>query len=85
MRPLLRRLEANQYHLKIVQSLVHERVEDHIQYVSMTGPILTVVVDSAAWATYLRPDSKRILTALQELGDYAHLQRVKIQVNPSTH
>ncbi|MYD44664.1 MAG: DUF721 domain-containing protein [Gammaproteobacteria bacterium] len=80
-RSLLRKLEQNQQHAKVVRSMLASDLAEHCLYVSKTAIVMTIVVDSSAWATLLRLDSKRLLKELRTLKDYAGLTQLRVTVN----
>lgn len=82
-RPLLRQIEINQHHLKVIRSVLSEEAAEHCTYVRYTPERITLLVDSSVWANLLRLDSNRILAELRELPDYVACESIRIQVNRS--
>lgn len=78
---LLRQVKNNQHHLTVVKSIVSQPIADHCSYVSLHGDSLTIVVDSAVWATRLRFETRKLKKQLHGMVDYAKIETVRIQVN----
>ena len=83
LRPLMLKIEANRQHLQIIRSMLPSECGVHCIYVSCTPQTMTLIVDSSAWATQIRLDSKRLLKELQQLSDYVGLTQVRVRVSKS--
>lgn len=74
------KIEANRHHLQVVRSMLPSDCGEHCLYVSRTAGVMTLIVDSSAWATQIRLDAKRLLTELRQLSDYVELTQVRVRV-----
>ncbi|MGP0030070.1 MAG: DUF721 domain-containing protein [Acidimicrobiales bacterium] len=65
------------------EEVVGEELAPHVRPVRVTGVVLLVGVDHAAWATRARMESRQMVRRLGELGDTT-IERVDVVVQRPT-
>lgn len=81
LRDLMRQIEGNQYHLRVVKAILTDELAGHCTYTQLNESVLTVFVDSNVWATRLRFEIGRLQKTLMDLPDYAHLETILIRIS----
>ncbi|AIZ33945.1 DUF721 domain-containing protein [Pseudomonas parafulva] len=82
LRLLLNQAERLEHLQRLVESQLQPAAREHCHVASWRDGCLLLVVTDGHWATRLRYQHKRLLTALRGMDAFGNLQRIRFQVQP---
>jgi hypothetical protein len=65
-----------------LRALLPEDARDHCEVATVQGPLLTILVQNAAWATRLRFMLPELLSKLNQLADFGGVRDIRIRIAP---
>ncbi|MBJ9975730.1 DUF721 domain-containing protein [Pseudomonas sp. S75] len=82
LRLLLNQAERLEHLQRLLESQLQPAAREHCHVASWRDGCLLLVVTDGHWATRLRYQHKRLLTALRAMEAFGNLQRIRFQVQP---
>jgi len=67
----------------LLKQCLPENLRPHCQIAQFATTKLTLLIDSAAWLTYLRPFIPQLLTRLKQHPQFAYLSDIQTRIQPA--